>query len=232
MRTLWLSPGSDPAIRALFTASFSLRIAVLALEAVPKTRFFLKGYQKRSPEESSGLFGQGFMWWLNSIIFFGARNTLKPKQLYPITADMASERLDSDFHALWNQPGRTSLKKGLARLLWWPIALPVLPRLALMAFTLCQPLLLSRLLEYLSDPVQRQDAKIGYGLVGAAGIIFTGMAVILTSQPSTGSFPYFLTDPVLFLCRYVGQYTGIDNTASWPWSEAHLPRRYTKKPWR
>lgn len=184
MRTLWLSPGTDPAIRSVFTASFSLRIAVLALEAVQKRRYFSGAYQKRSPEESSGLFGQGLMWWLNSIIFYGARHTLQPKQLYPIAADMASERLDVRFRALWGQPGHTSLKKGLARLLWWPLALPVLPRLVLMAFTLCQPLLLSRLLEYLSDPIQRQDAKIGYGLIGAAGLIFTGMAVMLTFYSS------------------------------------------------
>lgn len=179
VRSLWLSPGTDLSIRAVFTTSFSLRIVVLGLEVVQKGRFFLDAYHDRSPEESSGLFGQGFMWWLNSLIYFGARHTLKPRQLYPITADMASERLANNFRVLWSQPGQSSIKLGLARLLWWPIFVPVLPRLAVMAFTLCQPLLLSRLLEYLSDPVQRQDVKTGYGLIGAAALIFAGMAVIL-----------------------------------------------------
>lgn len=183
MRSLWLSPGTDLAIRAVFTASFSVRIAVLILEAVQKRRFFLDAYQNRSPEESSGLFSQGFMWWLNSVIYFGAHHMLKPKHLYPITADMASERLAVNFHALWSQPGIRSLKPILARLLWWPLLVPVLPRLALLAFTLCQPLLLSRLLEYLSDPVQRQDVRTGYGLIGAAALIFAGIAVMPIPHP-------------------------------------------------
>lgn len=184
MRSLWLSPGTDLVIKAVFTASFSLRITILGLEAVQKRRFFFDAYLNRSPEESSGLFSQGFMWWLNRVIYLGARHTLKPKQLYPITADMASERLANNFRVLWSQPGHSSLKLELARLLWWPIFVPVLPRLAVMAFTLCQPLLLSRLLEYLSDPVQRQDVKTGYGLTGAAALIFAGMAVMLIVLPA------------------------------------------------
>lgn len=138
----------------------------------------------RRLEESSGLFGQGFMWWLNHVIYSGARHTLKPKQLYPITADMESERLANNFRVLWSQPGHNSPKLGLARLLRRPIFVPVLPRLAVMAFTLCQPLLLSRLLEYLADPGQRQDVKTGYGLIGAAALVFAGMAVMLILRPA------------------------------------------------
>lgn len=225
IRTLWLSPGTDLVIQAVFTASFSLRIAVLILEAVQKRSFFLGAYRNRSPEESSGLFGQGFMWWLNSVIFFGARHTLKPKQLYPITADMASEHLDNSFRVLWSQPGHTSLKPGLARLLWWPIAVPVLPRLAVMGFTLCQPLLFSRLLEYLSDPIQRQDVKTGYGLIGAAALVFAGMAVMPALYPSPlRSYPQ-----LVIFCRYPEQYIGIGNTASWPWSGAHSLQQCIKR---
>lgn len=178
IRTFWLSDISDEPIRSTFTTAFALKAVLLGLEAMQKRRFFLAAYQKRSPEEYSGLFGQGFMWWLNRIIFFGARYSLKPKSLYPITADMASEKLNTDFNAIWNQQrGPRSLKMALFRLLWRPIVIPILPRLALLGFTMCQPLLVKRLLTYLSDPSQTRDGKIGYWLIGATALVYIGMAV-------------------------------------------------------
>ena len=52
---------------------------------------------------------------------------------------------------------------------------PILPRLAQVAFTLCQPLLLRRLLKFLAD--DERDPNVGYGLVGAYGVVYAGMAV-------------------------------------------------------
>ncbi|KAK4168151.1 ABC transporter [Cladorrhinum sp. PSN259] len=181
IRTLWSMPdlGSLTTLRPVFTASFALKVTLLVLEAVQKRKFFLDKYEKTSPEESSGLFGQGLMLWLNKLIFFGARHLLTPKNIYPVTADMASEKLGGDFWKVWEkvEGPRRSLKKALFKLLWWPILIPIVPRLALLAFTMCQPLMVQRLLNYLSDPAPLGDRNIGYGLVGAAIIIYFGMAV-------------------------------------------------------
>jgi ATP-binding cassette subfamily C (CFTR/MRP) protein 1 len=49
------------------------------------------------------------------------------------------------------------------------------PRLILVAFTICQPLLISRFLSYLKDP--SEPVNIGYGLIGAYGLVYTGMAI-------------------------------------------------------
>lgn len=51
----------------------------------------------------------------------------------------------------------------------------MLPRLALLAFTICQPLALNRFLIFLDD--SSQPATIGYGLVAAYGLIYFGIAV-------------------------------------------------------
>ncbi|KAK3987100.1 ABC transporter [Cladorrhinum sp. PSN332] len=181
LRTLWSMPafGSLVTLRPVFTTAFALKVTLLVLETSQKRRFFLEKYEKTSPEESAGLFGQGFMLWLNKLIFFGARHLLTPSNIYPVTADMTSEKLGHDFWRIWeNTEGpRQSLKKAFFRLLWWPILIPIIPRLALLAFTMCQPLMLQRLLNYLSDPVQLEDRNIGYGMVGAAVIIYVGMAV-------------------------------------------------------
>lgn len=68
------------------------------------------------------------------------------------------------------------------RLLWccmstlrWSIAIVVLPRLVLLAFTICQPLVLTRFLEFLEDAAQPNT--IGYALVAAYGIVYFGIAV-------------------------------------------------------
>lgn len=57
----------------------------------------------------------------------------------------------------------------------WQTFFPVLPRLALVAFTFCQPLLINRFLEYLQSP--DESANIGYGLIGAYGVVYFGLAI-------------------------------------------------------
>jgi len=59
----------------------------------------------------------------------------------------------------------------------------VLPRLCLLAFTICQALLLNRLLRFLDAGPADDDIRVGYGLIGAYGLVYVGIAV-------SGSFYY------------------------------------------
>jgi ATP-binding cassette, subfamily C (CFTR/MRP), member 1 len=59
----------------------------------------------------------------------------------------------------------------------WPILLPVIPRLALMGFTFCQPFLVNTFLNYLQDPSEDSTPNVGYALIGAYGLVYFGMAV-------------------------------------------------------
>jgi ATP-binding cassette subfamily C (CFTR/MRP) protein 1 len=205
LRTLWLSSFDLP-IRALFTAQFTMKVIILILEGMEKRRYFKDEYAGRSPEEFSGLYGQSFLWWLNDIVLLGARQVLAPTDLYPVTANMSSKALDVSFSKIWHtciafrvlieyavadtsadkemrrQPSQSKaqkhlLPKALIRLLWWQILTPIFSRISLIAFTFCQPLLLKRLLNYLGNSAERQNLKIGYGLIGAYGIVYLGMAV-------------------------------------------------------
>jgi ATP-binding cassette, subfamily C (CFTR/MRP), member 1 len=69
------------------------------------------------------------------------------------------------------------LGRVLIKSLWKPITAPAFSRAVLIAFTFCQPLLLKRLLGYLSNATERKDIKIGYGLIGAYGLVYMGIAV-------------------------------------------------------
>ena len=75
-----------------------------------------------------------------------------------------------------SRSGPPDLKKVLFSLLKWPILVPIIPRLALLAFTFCQPLLLRRLLDYLNHS-DVEDKNIGYGLIGAYFVVYVGLAV-------------------------------------------------------
>ena len=56
-----------------------------------------------------------------------------------------------------------------------------LARLFLMGFTICQPFLLLRLINFLTDDTQ--SINIGYGLLAAYALVYLGIAVRCKSFP-------------------------------------------------
>lgn len=65
----------------------------------------------------------------------------------------------------------------VAKALRMPLLAPVPARLALIAFTFAQPLLVNRLLNYIKEPKTPETMNIGYGLIAAYGIVYIGIAV-------------------------------------------------------
>jgi ATP-binding cassette subfamily C (CFTR/MRP) protein 1 len=162
----------------------------MLLEGSEKRQYFVLEYQTIGPEESSGMFGQSILWWLHSIIMLGGRKILKPTDMYPISRDMAAEELGTTFWKFWTSSSPNSarssveiamehrnLSKVLYSLFRGPVLVSVLPRLSLIAFSFCQAFLLKRLLGFLTSTTERQDARIGIGLVGAYAITYLGIAV-------------------------------------------------------
>jgi ATP-binding cassette, subfamily C (CFTR/MRP), member 1 len=54
-------------------------------------------------------------------------------------------------------------------------AAPDFPSIVSSWFTFCQPLLINRYLQFLQDPTE--SMSIGYGLLGAYGVVYLGLAV-------------------------------------------------------
>lgn len=178
LRTFWLIPHFSSRIRAIFTVAFAVKAVILVLEGWGK-RAFYKADREMSPEDFSGIFSQALMSWLNGLVWKGARHLLKPKDLYPVSDDVSSENLSARFSREWDEQsksGPADLKRVIFSLLKWPILIPVIPRLALLALTFCQPLLLRRLLDYLNNSDVEAE-NIGYGLIGAYFVVYVGLAV-------------------------------------------------------
>ncbi|KAF2449993.1 putative multidrug resistance protein [Karstenula rhodostoma CBS 690.94] len=176
LRTLWLMPPFASSIRGIYTALFATKAASMFLEAQEKTKY--ADLKECNPEAFSGIYSQGLFWWLNKLIWAGTKHLLRPADLYPVSSDMTSEALGLNLWDQWNcssKTGNPKLFRVVFSALRWQVMAPILPRLAQVGFTLCQPLLLRRLLKYLTEDEHNQ--KIGYGLIGAYGVVYIGMAI-------------------------------------------------------
>jgi ATP-binding cassette, subfamily C (CFTR/MRP), member 1 len=124
LRTLWLGSSgigggysngglidSGLPIRAVFSASFALKAAILVLEAKNKTKYIAErgGDSGReaahNPEEASGIYSQGFFWWLTPLLVTGFKRLLKPLDLFVLDESMSAALLNERFWRHWNQGG-------------------------------------------------------------------------------------------------------------------------------
>ncbi|KAK6854265.1 hypothetical protein PG995_009358 [Apiospora arundinis] len=190
-RTFWLASGtkSEKANTAIFTASVALKVVILLLEARRKKSFTKWDEKEHSPEETSGLYSLGVFFWLNRIFIDGYSKILQIDDLYPLDSGMRGRVLDERFaqHADYSKMKghKYGLLKVLCRTLLVELLLPVAPRLVLLGFMFCQPFFIERLLTYLSEPEGPNSSNFAYGFIGAAVLIYSGIAV------STALYWYF-----------------------------------------
>ncbi|PWY83785.1 P-loop containing nucleoside triphosphate hydrolase protein [Aspergillus sclerotioniger CBS 115572] len=180
-RTFFLSSNDKPelAYSSIFSATLALKIGILLLEAKQKTRWVSWDEKKHSPEETSGIFSLGVFFWLNKMFLMGYSKVLTIDDLYPLDSAFDSKAIHDEFARNIDysklKGDKYGLVKVLARTLKVPLLLPILPRLARLAFTFSQPLFLEKLLDYLSQP--RLDPNVGYGFIGASMLIYSGLAI-------------------------------------------------------
>ena len=199
-RTLWAIPGNRiPAI--VFTTTVALKSLILLLEATEKRGLLRPNYTRYPPEATGSVFNQSFFWWLNPLLINGFGKVLSVEKLFPIDDALAVDSTEEKLHSRWNRCKLfVSLRKTLGQiltvasflgnkensnaLLWvfvvhfkWYLASAVVPRLCLTAFTFAQPFLIERVIAYLSEDENVNTNKIGYGLIGAYGIVYTGIGV-------------------------------------------------------
>jgi hypothetical protein len=180
-RTFFLSSDDTPEITysGVFCAALGLKFLVLLLEAKRKSQWLAWDKKDHSPEESSGIFSLGVFAWLNKMFLDGYRGVLTMNDLYPLDSALNGKALHRKFSAKMDyakmKGDKYGLVKVLIRTLKGPLLVPIIPRLALLAFTLCQPLFIERILDYLSQP--ELDPNVGYGFIGASVLIYSGIAI-------------------------------------------------------
>ncbi|MCJ1377074.1 hypothetical protein MMC17_000164 [Xylographa soralifera] len=189
IRTLFLLHDNTPTL-AVFTTALGVKIVLLLLEARAK-RFYLKTpYSSLSVESTIGIFNLSFFWWLNKTFARGFKTILTFNSLEKIDADLASENLGAALQKSWDTRSRPegprSLVFAVCRTFRWTLLLMIFPRLFFIGFNYAQPFLITSLLDLIGQPDDTTTQSKGYGLIGAAALIYIGIAV------SNGLYKYQL----------------------------------------
>ena len=199
-RSMWLSAVNydETTFVRLFTASVAAKTTLVALESQQKKRWLDWEKAEHSPEETMGIYGLGAFMWLDSLFWTGYKKILRVDDLFPLDQNLAAERLQRKFAKHIEKASFRGKKRGLARVLVRtlavPLMLPVGPRIALMGFTFSQPFLIETLLGYLQEPQDEASKNIGYGLIGATILIYSGIAV-------STAFYWYLYERFLYMTR-------------------------------
>ncbi|KAF7560819.1 hypothetical protein G7046_g3309 [Stylonectria norvegica] len=198
-RTAWLviTSSHQTVLARLFTTSVVTKVVILCLEAMPKTRWIHWDASEHSPEESTSIFSLGVYYWLNTLFLRGYRGVLNMGDLYPLDAGMATQKLYQKLARKfqiqrYRDEPKFGLCKDLVKALTGPILTPIAPRIALIAFRYCQPFFIDTMLGYLNEPSSPDN--LGYGLIGACVLIYTGIAV------SSGFYNYY-NQKAVFMIR-------------------------------
>ncbi|KAI1110785.1 putative ABC multidrug transporter [Nemania sp. NC0429] len=180
-RTLFLSSDGrlDITYSSIFSAALALKLGIFLLETRQKLRWISWDVKEHSPEETSGIFSLGAYFWLNRLFLAGYSKVLQMKDLYPLDSTLNGKLLHDKFSRNMDysklKGDKFGLVKVLIRALEINLLLPIPFRLAMLGFTLAQPLFTQSLLEYLSEP--ERDPNVGYGFIGASILIYSGIAI-------------------------------------------------------
>lgn len=200
VRSLWLVVDSTNGLNyvKLFTVGVVWKAVLLCLESVHCQSWLGWDWKTHSPEEINGLYGLGTFLWLTPLFMSGYRKVLDLSDLFPLDKSVSVEALKTSFaHNIKHinfHGDKNGLTKALARTLAVPILLPVVPRIALLGFTICQPFLIQAILDYLEEPSNSLTANKGYGLIGATILVYTGI-------PFSTALYWYLHERALFKTR-------------------------------
>lgn len=179
LRSTWLTSSGD-AIAFLYVAGFASKALLLVIESLHKTRHCIDQRHVRiSPEETAGVFSRSLMLWLVPLFLRGYRAKLTMEDLHHNDEELDSEKVTDALAAAWLsvQSGRRRrLALALGKAFAGSLALVHIPRLALVAFALTQPLLITAALSYVQDHAGL-SLKYGQALVGAFALNYVAIAV-------------------------------------------------------
>ena len=181
-RTLWLQFGRQDALTSICLATTILKLAMALLESRNKRSYLSPVYADLPPESTGGIVNHSFLWWVNSLFKLGFGSAIRPQDLFPLGREMSSAHLSVRMRDVWaarRRPERRfEVPLAALKVLWFPMLQVVLPRICLIGLTFSQPFLIYRVLDLLQEPeTDARNAK-GYGLIGAAALIYFGLAVV------------------------------------------------------
>lgn len=176
LRTLWLIPSVGPA-RGLWTTIFALNVVALFVESAHKTKLLHPLYRNVTKEQAAGFWMQSFYTWVLPLFRVGYGKVLTLRDMPQIDGDLREETAGRRLEESWQSSrGRHRMLTATFRAYMWPFLSAIVPRLALSAFTFCQPFLIEAAIKLMGagEDVPKSHGK---ALVGAFVLTYLGMAV-------------------------------------------------------
>ena len=174
---------------------------MFCLEVKEKRDFLLPKYQYLAPEVTSGIYNAWFFWWLNPLFLRGYKKALTIGQLFPVDGKLVPDDEGLGLLAEWRKCNdyessycclnllttiHTATRKEKPNSLFFmsiayhgrSFASGIFPRLCATGFNFCQPFLIKRVIDYLSNPNSHGNTKqIGHALIGAYCVVYVGFSV-------------------------------------------------------
>ncbi|KAJ5806538.1 uncharacterized protein N7503_004140 [Penicillium pulvis] len=178
VRTAWLLPG-HLTYSACLSASLAVKAILLTLNSIEKRKWFMPSEKYHSIERVSGPFSRGLFTWLNSLLWKGHSVLLTEEGLPNVNEKILSSEVATRFTDSWmgcSQSGQNALLLAVIKCLRWEMATIAFPRLCVVGFSIAQPFLIGKFVTVLQETTPLSQ-DMGYGLIAATAIIFTGVAV-------------------------------------------------------
>lgn len=180
VRTVFLAR-QVTSIPAVMTVALAVGAALLMLEAQSKRTFLRQPFKTYSKEATSGIIGWSIFWWLNGVFRAGFGKLLTVEDIGSIDEELTGEPLGRLMHAAWERRSRPESRRTLpfavAYCFRWKMLAVILPRVVMIGFYYAQPFLITRAINYLTEPETANSPNVGYGLIGATFLIYVGNAV-------------------------------------------------------
>ncbi|KAF2761934.1 canalicular multispecific organic anion transporter 1 [Pseudovirgaria hyperparasitica] len=186
IRTYWLMQVPVGLFSSLVTST-ALKLVIMSLESIEKRKYIPVGMRPQNPEMTSGIAAIITFFWLNPLLWIGAQRDLRSCDLYNLDSELGTDDAAAKFARVWKDTAQRHIKaRSIRSLLWmlkWKILGTIPPRITLLILTVCSPLALKNLLNYLQEH-ERYSSALGYGFILAFALIYLGIAV------STGLYWY------------------------------------------
>jgi ATP-binding cassette subfamily C (CFTR/MRP) protein 1 len=180
-RTLWLQQ-YNRSIAGATLATTVLKIVLLALETTEKRRILREPFKTLPPETTSGVFSHWAFSWLLPLFRTGYSKHLLIEDLFGLDKHLKTPYLQNLLQTGWEKSpkkGNYALLFTVLRTLKKPILAIVFPRLCFIAFTFCQPFLITATLDWSERDSDSDDQDQGYGLIGAWFLVYIGIGVTM-----------------------------------------------------
>ncbi|OAA78570.1 ABC transporter, transmembrane domain, type 1 [Akanthomyces lecanii RCEF 1005] len=179
-RSFFSRDGLAP-LGAVTAVTAGLKLAMLLVEEIPKTRLILYPSPHIGRESTSGFWGRLCFLWVNPLLTYGYGHDITVDDIGGLGPEFAAELLHGRFSRRWCRTMTSSSGLSLAMVCFWCMPLAflaiIIPQLCSTGLAFSQPFIVQRVIAHLQGSASSSSPQSGNALIGATVLAFVGFAV-------------------------------------------------------